>query len=190
MQQYAEELSRVTTCSLNGLAEHVNKTVRIAGLITNIRLRQTKRGDRMAIFTLDDGNATLDVVCFSDHFQKNRHLINEDSLVMVEGDASIDEFNQGYRVLLREIHTLSTTRETFAKHINVILSAEDHPDVTQLDTLLATHSNGSLPLKICYREDNIEASLTLGKRWLIKLSDEFLTDIKQLLTHSTVEIVY
>lgn len=191
IQQCADELDKITTCRIADIGNTLNQTVKVAGLITNIRLRQTKRGDRIAIFTLEDGEGTVEVICFAEHFQKNRELIIEDTLVMIEGDASIDEFSQGHRIVSKEIYTLSSLRERFAKHVAIYLSPTHEADVEQVNATLIAHcNNGALPLKICYQDNEINAVLTLGREWYINPSNDFLSDVKQLFSDARIEIVY
>ena len=72
----------------------------------NIRARQTKRGDRIGIFTLDDGATQIEIVCFSETYQKYRSLMTEDQIVIVEGDVSIDDFSNSTRIVARDVFTL------------------------------------------------------------------------------------
>ena len=61
------ELSHLTTCKIAELEPQSYACAKVAGIITNIRTRQTKRGDRIAIFTLDDGTDQIEAVCFSEN---------------------------------------------------------------------------------------------------------------------------
>lgn len=191
IRQHADELSRIITCHIAELGNSLNQSVCVAGLITNIRLRQTKRGDRMAIFTLDDGTNTVEVICFADHFQKYRSLINEDTLVVIEGDASIDEFSQGHRIVSRDIYTLESMREQFGKHVAIHLSDQQTVNIETLDVTLSSHSTGSLPIKIHYQTDNIQAVLTLGKKWRTNANSEFINEMKRVFGDDTrVDVMY
>jgi DNA polymerase-3 subunit alpha len=59
-----------------------NQMVRIAGIVYAIRIQQTRRG-RMAIVTLDDGSARLDLSVFNELFEQHRSWMKEDELVTV-----------------------------------------------------------------------------------------------------------
>ena len=113
LKRYLNELANFTTCRLAELHPSDHKTARIAGIVTNIRVRQTKRGDRIGLFALDDGTTQLEVVCFSEAYQKYRPLITEDQMVVVEGDVSIDDFSNNTRIVARDLMTVS-------KHANVL----------------------------------------------------------------------
>lgn len=192
MQQYINELKKLTTTNLALLGNHLNQTVKIAGLITQVRLRQTKRGDRMAIITVDDGESTIDVICFSDNFQKNREMINADNIVVIEGDSSIDEYSQSPRLILRSIYTIEKAREQFAKHIEIHLSKKVNVVLEELDAIFSQHREDEslIPIKIYYQEDNISATLTLGKRFQVTPTENFLAEMKRLLSPAEIAVVY
>ena len=85
-----------------------------------MRTRQTKRGDRIGIFTLDDGTAQMEVVCFSECFQTYRPLITEDQMVIAEGDVGLDEFNNRPRILCRELFTIDQGENVLPKPYKLI----------------------------------------------------------------------
>jgi DNA polymerase-3 subunit alpha len=61
--------------------------VSIAGLVTNIRSFPTKKGDMMAILTVEDITGTITAVLFPRTWGEYRDLIDEDAVVVVKGKA-------------------------------------------------------------------------------------------------------
>ena len=68
LNRYINELSNFTSCRIADLHPGKHHNARVAGIITAVRVRQTKRGDRMAVCTLDDGTGDTEAVCFSEAF--------------------------------------------------------------------------------------------------------------------------
>lgn len=64
--------------------------VRVAGMITQIRHHQTKNGKPMAFVTLEDIQGTIELVIFSNTWQKVKSLIELDRIILVEGKPSGD----------------------------------------------------------------------------------------------------
>ena len=50
-----------------------------------------KRGDKMAIITLDDRTARLEARVYSDVYEHYRDVLGQDKLLVVEGEVSADE---------------------------------------------------------------------------------------------------
>ena len=189
LNRYLNELLHFTTCRIAELhpAEHPN--ARAAGIITNIRTRQTKRGDRIAIFSLDDGSSQIEVVCFSECFSKYRDLISEDQMIIAEGEVSIDEFSNSPRVVGRDLYTIDQARARFAKQLQISL-AEKNLDPQHLQPILASHLGGNCPVVLRYTCDNVQADIRLGKKWLIKPTDALLLLLQEKFPSVSVELVY
>lgn len=59
--------------------------VRVAGVITNVRPLRTKRGDRMAVVTVEDLTGTISATAFPTAYEEHKTLLTKDSLVVLEG---------------------------------------------------------------------------------------------------------
>lgn len=190
LNRYLKELHHFTTCRILELNPTAHPHARIAGIVTNIRIRQTKRGDRIAIFTLDDRSAQIDVVCFKEPFQTYRNLITEDQLVIVEGDISLDDFNHSTRMVGRELYSIDQARERFAKYLCIDVMAIDHINARNLRLLLTKHLGGNCPITIRYKQDKTETTIRFGKNWLVKPSDFLLSAIQEEFEAKAVEFIY
>lgn len=190
LNRYLNELANFTTCRVVELnpGEHTN--ARVAGIITNMRTRQTKRGDRIAIFTLDDGAAQIEVVCFSEPYQKYRQLLVEDQMIIVEGEVGIDDFSNGARILARDIMTIDQARERFAKQINLNVGSIKQIDLQQLRQILLMHVGGTCPVALNFIQDGIKAQIKFGREWLIKPTEVLLTALEEQLKINEITVTY
>jgi len=93
LDDYRDSLKKYTP--LFSLMEDENaydgKTLKVAGIITSCNIKTTKRGDTMAILTLEDLTGKMDVIVFSKTFRIHSKNIFQDNIVAVEGNFSIDE---------------------------------------------------------------------------------------------------
>lgn len=190
LNRYLKELSHFTTCKITELHPATHKNACTAGIVTNIRTRQTKRGDRIAIFSLDDGTGQIEVVCFSDTFQKYRHLIVEDQLLVLNGEVSMDDFSNSARVLGRELYTIDEARARFAKYIQISVNANKTVDAHSIKNVLMQHIGGSCPVILRYLQDDVQANIKLGKSWLLKPTDALLALLEEELQIESIEIIY
>lgn len=70
----------------NQLAEMADGAqARIAGVIINVRAVRTKRGDRMAIVTIEDLSGTMSVAAFPNVYEEHKSLLTKDNVVIIEG---------------------------------------------------------------------------------------------------------
>jgi len=189
LRRYLNELGQFTTCRLTELHPSEHKNARVAGMITNVRTRQTKRGDRIAIFTLDDGSAQIEVVCFSEAFQQYRSLLLEDQIIIVDGEVGIDDFSNSPRIVARELLTLQQARERYVKQIRIQLDT-NKIDATQLKYMLSSYKGGNCSIVIRYLVEHIQADIQLGREWLIKPSEMMITKLEELVGEDKIGFVY
>ena len=65
--------------------------VRVAGIISNCSIKNTKKGDTMALLTLEDFTGRANVIVFSRLYHECLREIFEDNIVAIEGRFSVDE---------------------------------------------------------------------------------------------------
>jgi DNA polymerase III subunit alpha len=104
--RYADELKNFTSASIAELRPADDRAVVIAGLVVGLRVMQTKRGDRMAFVTLDDRTGRLDLAIFSELFERHRELLVKDTLLVVKGHVSVDEYTGGFKMSAEEIYNI------------------------------------------------------------------------------------
>lgn len=186
--RYLKELANFTT-RIADLSVN-QQTIRAAGIITSVRIRRTKRGDRFGILAIDDGMAQIEVVCFTETFEKYRAILQTDQMIVAEGEVNFDEFNNSLRLVSREIYTFEQARAQFAKYLQIKIAAEEMIDLDNFKHLLAQHLGGACPIVIRYLCNNATANIKLGKSWLVKPTETLVTLIREQLGIEDIEFVY
>ena len=67
------------------------QSVRVAGIIANCTIKTTKKGDTMALLTLEDFTGRCNVIVFTRLYHEVLREIYEDNIVAIEGRFSVDE---------------------------------------------------------------------------------------------------
>ena len=170
-----------------GQAARRGVQVRLAGIVSGLRLQQTRRG-RMAVITLDDGGAQTEMTVFNEEYEKSRPWIKEDELLVVEGKASLDEYSGNIRVSGETLFNFAQARSRFAQHLS--LNCDGSVEVEKLVEILKPWCEGECKILINY--NNIDASCRLapGEAWQVTLADELLADLRAALRPENVKIVY
>ncbi|MBS3943768.1 MAG: DNA polymerase III subunit alpha, partial [Dethiobacter sp.] len=68
-----------------------NCTISVGGIVAMVRSLYTKKGKPMAFIRLEDLTGTVEVVVFSELYEKNADLFKEDSLIVIKGRTDIKE---------------------------------------------------------------------------------------------------
>jgi DNA polymerase III subunit alpha len=205
IERYEAELARFTSARLAELGSGAQEwggsrerrareqqPVVVAGLVVAVRTMNTQRGGRMAFVTLDDRTARLEVRLFDEDFQRHRHLLAKDRVLVVEGTVSFDEYSGGLRMSARRILDVDQARETYAKRLLIQLAQRQATNgfVPALAELLEAFREGSCPVWIEYRAPTAAAHLALGPEWCVRPTDELLNRLRALAGPERVEVVY
>lgn len=106
LDAYRKLFKKHATSYTNGLEKlPAGNEVIIGGLAQSIRKITTQKGDMMAFLTLEDFYGVADVVVFPKSFEKFRHLLIEDKLLVVKG--KVDFRNDKPSVMLQEVWELA-----------------------------------------------------------------------------------
>ena len=123
LDRHREEVSRFTTGSIQDLALLSDKTaVRVAGVIEEMKIKRTKRGDKMAILTLEDQSGSTEVVVFPDVFERSSALLKSDEPLLVAGTAEVDETLA--KIIAQEIQSLENVGQAAIRMIELPLSKD------------------------------------------------------------------
>lgn len=189
--QYEKEISQFITAKIANLKPNKDKVVTIAGLIISIRTLFTKSGNRMAVVMLDDKTARIELVIFSDLFAEVRNVLEKDNLLVAEGEVTVDEYTEGYRLTARKIMTLDQIRER-ARAIELILNAEscDNQFVKDLNGLLEPHRGGQSSVYIRYQNAEGSAKLSLGQEWQVRVNQQLINQLQSLCGKQAISIIF
>jgi len=203
-QEYADELAHFIKVKLSDLTpQFVGQSngqgsgsgqpsrrgvpVVLAGIVAGLRIQQTRRG-RMAIITLDDGSAQVELTVFNEVFETSRPWIREDELLVVRGKAGLDEYSGNVRVSGEELFDFASARSNFAQQL--ALRCNGNASVAQLKELFTPYRDGKCPVQIHYRNASASCQLRLGEAWQVTLHDDLLRDLRGLLKEENVKVVY
>ena len=113
----------------------------VAGVVTSLSRRYTKRGELMATFVLEDLRASIEVFVFPKVMQSIGALVEDDAVVVVKG--RVDTRDDQVKLICMELtrHELpADVAETL--HVNVPLALVTDENVERLKTVLREHPGG------------------------------------------------
>ncbi|HEU0282363.1 MAG TPA: OB-fold nucleic acid binding domain-containing protein, partial [Gallionella sp.] len=159
----------------------------LAGIVAGLRIQQTRRG-RMAVVTLDDGSAQIEMTVFNEEYERSKPWIREDELLVVRGKATLDEYSGNVRVSGEELFDFASARSNFAQQL--ALRCNGKVGVAQLKKLFIPYRDGKCPVQIHYCNDDASCQLRLGETWQVTLHDDLLRGLRELLRGENVKVVY
>ncbi|WP_031437842.1 DNA polymerase III subunit alpha [Methylobacter tundripaludum] len=201
INQYEAELRQFTNGTIESLLANVERSksrkmeARTAGLVVEVRTRQTKNGKIMGFATIDDRTGRLEIAAFGEVYDKYRGIFTRDSLLIAEGALGVDDYLGTLRLTVEKLYSMEQAREVYARSIQLVWNAADdesegHDFVTKLIAVLEPFKGGGCPVGISYTSKDAKASLQLGDEWRVQPTDELVARLRALLGSEAVEVKY
>ena len=163
----------------------------LVGLIMATRTMNTQRGT-MAVLTLDDSSAQMEVTLFSEVYNQFRELLVKDTIVLIEGKVQQDDRSGKPVVRASGVRSIDEARQSYASRLTLRVNAERFDDhfTTRLEQILAEAAGGRCPVSIDYLQQSNRARVHLSERWRVVPSDELIQILRDELGHEQVALEY
>ena len=189
--EFQSELDQFVEARLVDLKPSEGRIVLIAGLVVSLRTMNTRFG-RMAVLTLDDRSARVEVKVYSDLYQTSRDILVKDRLLIARGEVTQDEVTGNPAMTADEICDLDTARALFARQLVIRISQSrlNNGFINDLSNTLAPFKHGDTPVAIEYQRGDACGRLYLGNDWRVRPAQELLNRLRELDCPDRVEIGY
>jgi DNA polymerase-3 subunit alpha len=180
IDEYREELTHFVGHRIIDLKPDKNKQL-VAGLVVGLRVIKTRRGDNMAIVSLDDKSGRIEVAIFADTFKEYRDKIVKDALLVVEGQISEDDYTGGLKMRADQVKNLYEARVNYLKGITIDAGEESlsGSGLDQFSDIMAPYQQGSCPVRIRYSNGYAVGEIALGEQWLMAPEDDLLHKLRE-----------
>ncbi len=175
-------LRRRTDGTVADLAEAEDGAVKVCGgVITGLQRKWTKKGDLMAVFTLEDLGGTVEVMVFPRTMIEVGHKLVDDAVVCVKG--RVDTRDDQPKLIALEVDLFEPVLDG-APPVRLRLSANALADslVTDLKDLLARFPGESE----VFLHVGDERVLRLPDHWCVDASSGLLAELRVLLGPSAI----
>jgi DNA polymerase-3 subunit alpha len=165
--------------------------VTVGGIVAAARPLKTRKGDRMAVFTLEDRQGGIEVLAFPETFSRAAPLIENGTMVVVRGKLERDD--EEARLLASEILPIGAVRERLARELAVTVAMPPYTRATleALADLFSKHRGDKpvtlqLELRTDGRRLRVEAQVSSQIR--VKPSPAFLDEVQRICGEGSVTL--
>jgi DNA polymerase-3 subunit alpha len=88
-QETINQLGAITSAEV--AQQESGSRATVAGVVRDLQLKTTKKGDRFAIFRLEDQAGAIKCVLWPEPYRRNSSLLTDEATILVNGRAEIDE---------------------------------------------------------------------------------------------------
>jgi DNA polymerase-3 subunit alpha len=151
----------------------------VGGVVAALRQLKTRRGDRMAVFSLEDDVAKVEAVVFPEAFAKYGHLAVDDAMLMVRGKYERDD--ETSRLVVAEMTPLDVVQERVVREVEIHLSGNGaaRARMRQLAEVFERHAGDrkvSFVVEVPGAERPLRVRAATARR--IRPSDMFVRDVE------------
>jgi len=161
----------------------------VGGIVAACRQLKTRKGDRMAVFTLEDAVGGVEIVVFPEAYQRANGLIETGTLVLVRGKLERDD--ETVRILATEIAPLESVRERLAREIAIHFKAPaDRNTLESLGQIFARHRGDR---KILFEletapPNRLRVRVDVSSQIRVRPSSALISEVEELVGAGAVEL--
>ncbi len=145
----------------------------VGGVITNLARKFTKKGDQMAVFVLEDLDASIEITIFPRTLAEQGHKLEDDLIVTVKG--RLDRRDESrFGIIGQTITVLRGLSDGPAAPLRLRLPAPslDELKIQRLKRIVKDHPGDSIVM--------VDVSVGGGQQKVLRLSDEFRVDLDRV----------
>lgn len=177
-------LRRKVDCTLGDLVEVEDGSRRtVGGVITNLQRKWTKKGDLMAVFTLEDLQGSIEVMVFPRTMAEIGHLLEDDAVVIL--GARVDKRDETPKLIATDLELFEPMAD-----------GEPPLRLHLPPTRLTDQTLGRLKELFLDFPGDSEVYICVGERQVVRLPDDFTVstrtglvgELRALLGHESVVV--
>ncbi|MDP6558739.1 MAG: OB-fold nucleic acid binding domain-containing protein, partial [Candidatus Binatia bacterium] len=199
LDNYEAIIKKLPTCNtVRQCEKSLNGQTKIAGVVTALRLRNTKKGDRYASFNLEDKSGYIAVIVWPDVYLRSSKSIILDDAILVEGRLDVGE--ERVQLIANEVFPLAEVNARIAQspaeeersneepprepsqqeiHFHVQASSISTQELTQLHDMLLQY-RGTCPVLLhLIKPDRSETIIALPHRFDVDPSPKLIDSVSR-----------
>ncbi|MFZ0913544.1 MAG: DNA polymerase III subunit alpha [Candidatus Korobacteraceae bacterium] len=128
LEKYREKLLDFNALSTTEVAELKSSTgrdeVSIGGILKNIRVAKSKKGDLYAQGQLEDMNGSVDILCFADAYKRLADKLKLTVPVLAKGGVRVEDGSNS-KLMIGDITPLEQAQPKLPQHLRIKIPVED-----------------------------------------------------------------
>jgi DNA polymerase III subunit alpha len=181
LDDHLETINRLGAVTSAELAQQeTGSRATVAGVVRSLQLKTTKKGDRFAIFSLEDQAGSIKCVLWPEPYRRNSSLLAEEATVLVNGRVEIGDEGPA-TIIIDKIGELTQAVQQKAREV-IIRFVDEAPNVARYDEVkkLLETSPGDCDVFIEMRLDNMTVRVRAHPSLKIEGSAKIETDLRSL----------
>lgn len=184
---YEAELKRLSVSSSECIADMSDgMRIMICGIISNRKVVNTKKGEKMAYLQLEDLHGSFEAIIFPELFKKVSTLTMTDSPLLISG--WIDRGEKGAKIRTKDVELLTDALSKPVSRVDISLNSEGitPTDLIHLKKILCRYQGSCLVYLRLHHSDQRESVIAVDEDLKVNPTDSFIMDIETSFGKGTV----
>ena len=194
LEKYRDKLEDLRALSTEELATMKSstgkdETITTAGIITNLRVLKSKRGDFYAQGTLEDRAGSVEMLVFPEAYRKLQEKVKLEVPVLVRGGVRIEE-GANPKLTVNEIHALEDAKVPLPHSLRIRIPVETSSEgtVDALQTLCAQRKGEAKVLFDVERQGDFMVVME-AEGYNVEPDRNFITRVEELCGRGAVRVI-
>jgi len=187
LARHSDAIKRFSTCDTAGLMERADKEeVSVCGIVTGIKLLNTRKGDRMAFVTLEDLSGFVEMVVFPETYTEAAELLNSEEALLVKGTVDVGE--DACKILVNEVLSLKDVQERLTRmvHFRLTTPGLEERQLRSLREIMTRYHGDCEALIHLVVPNRSETVISLPEDLRLQASDQMMDDVEKLFGYNVV----
>ena len=190
LEKYMARLATLTRHDSTSLEELAHESpVTLAGILTHLRVRPSKKGDLWGSGLLEDNRGSVELLVFPQAYEQLKSVLKPESALLIKGRVRHEE-NQRSKVVVSEARPLEAAVNGPKPRLRIQVNLGEAGEglVAELADLLTAHPGGNPVILELTRPGEFAATLRLGRPRAVQVNEQVISQLRSLAGVSAVEL--
>lgn len=164
------------------------RSLTIAGMITEKKVINTKKGDKMAFVTIEDLSGKIECIFFPNSYMENFELLETDEPVVLRGYVRLSDDRRSFYVDKGQELTAESDERVSAVRISLETNRLNDHVLPRLKQVLLSY-RGSVPAHIIFEAEDGRARMNLNENYLVNPTPQMAAKVNELLNTNSVSFI-
>lgn len=186
LNKYEKEIHWFSDAASATISDHKGQTVHMIGLPAKVTVKNTKKGDKMAIVLLEDLQGSVEAIIWPDLYVSVEQLLAEDAPVWIRG--KVDAEGNTPKLIVEQICSLDDVKQNWKGTIHIHIRTPGLERAMMLsvrDALEKNRGNNEVEIHFIF-PDNKQRTVTVGPHLKARASDEIVQEIEEILGEHSI----
>ena len=164
------------------------RNMTIAGMISEMKVIMTKKGDKMAFVTIEDLSGKIECIFFPRSYMENFEVLESDEPLVLSGYVRLSDDRRSFYVNSVRVVTDESDDRVSAVRINVDTQKINEHTLPKLKQALLSF-RGSVPAHIVFEAQEGRAKMNLNDNYLVNPTPQMAARVNDLLNDNSVSFI-